>query len=248
MKSKQILSRIFGEADEVPRTARKPGQDLRDYPTYTIPEAAAYLAIPQRTLYRWISDDPLWRTAGIDEETHLLSFRDIAQSYFIEFIRHHAHTTTQKARMILERAKQETGSAYPLLHKNIKIVLRHVVFDRPAKGRLPRRVLDLNQYPQYMITDIVDLFATRFSRNRRGEMDRIFPWRFYTPGDESRPVTLDPNVLSGRLVITGTRIPVNVVWDRKEAGEEVPALAKDYGLTEKAITDALRHLALRKTA
>lgn len=225
---------------------RKPDQDLRDYPTYTIPEAAAYLAIPRRTLYHWVSDDPLWRTAGIDEDTRLLSFRDIAQSYFIEFIRHHTHTTHRNAREILERAKQETGTAYPLLNKNIKVVLNHVVYDR-KKGR-SRIIVDLSRYPQLMMSAVVDHFATRFIRNKRGEMAQIFPWRFYTPGDTSRPVTIDPDILSGRLIVTGTRIPVRVMWDRREAGEDVPTLARDYGLTEKIITDALRHLALRKAA
>jgi uncharacterized protein (DUF433 family)/DNA-binding transcriptional MerR regulator len=245
---KSVLWRVFRESDEVPRTPRKANQDLRDYPTYTIPEAAAYLAIPPRTLYHWVSDDPLWRSAGIDDETRLLSFRDIAQSYFIEFIRHHGGISGRKAREILQRAKQETQTAYPLLDKNIKVLFRHIVHDRPAKGRLPRHVVDLSQYPQLVIPQVVDLFATRFKRNRKGEMDQIFPWRFYKPGDESTPVTLDPQILSGRLVITGTRVPVKVVWERQNAGEDVPVLAKDYGLPEQAITDALRHLVLRKAA
>jgi uncharacterized protein (DUF433 family) len=230
------------------RTPRKPQQDLLDYPTYTITEASAYLAIPRRTLYRWVSDDPFWRTAGIDEQNHLLSFRDVAQSYFIEFIRHYTHTSTKKAREILELAKRETGNAYPLLDKDIKIVLSHVIYDRPARGRRRRQVVDLSQYPQYMISEVVDLFATRFNRNRKGEMVRIFPWRFYEPGDKSQPVTLDPDILSGRLVITGTRVPVRVVWERTQAGEKIPDLAEDYRLPEQSITDALRHLALPKAS
>jgi uncharacterized protein (DUF433 family) len=248
MKSKSIRSHFFSEGDELARTPRKPEQDLLDYPTYTITEAATYLAIPPRTLYRWVSEKPFWETAGIDEQTNLLSFRDIAQSYFIEFIRHHTRTSTKKAREILERAKAETGSPYPLLHKDVKVVLSHVVYDRPARGRRRRQVVDLSQYPQYMISEIVDLFATRFNRNKKGEMVQIFPWRFYTPGDKARPVSLDPDVLSGRLVITGTRIPARVVWERTQAGEKISDLALDYRLSEQSITDALRHLALRKAA
>lgn len=230
------------------RTPRKRGQDLRDYPTYTIPEAADYLAIPKRTLYHWVSDDPLWRSAGVDEESRLLSFRDVAQSYFIEFIRRQVGISGRKAREILQRARQETNTAYPLLDKNIKVLFKHIVHDRPAKGRIPRHVVDLSQYPQYVMSEVVDLFATRFIRNSKGEMQQIFPWRFYQRGDELRPVTLDPDILSGRLVITGTRIPVKVVWERERAGETLPDLANDYGLSEQAITDALRHLALPKAA
>lgn len=232
----------------MPRTARKLDQDLRDYPTYTISEAATYLAIPRRTLYHWISDEPLWTTAGAGGEMQLLSFRDVAQAYFIEFIRKHVGITGRKAREILKSARLETGARYPLLDKDIKVLFQHILLDRPAKGSKPRHVVDLSQHRQLVMAEVVDLFATRIARNRTGEMQQIFPWRFYTQGDQSRPVSLNPDILSGQLVITGTRIPVRVAWARHRAGETLPALAKDYRLPEKTISDALRHFALPKAA
>ena len=111
----------------MPRTARKLDQDLRDYPTYTISEAATYLAIPRRTLYHWISDEPLWTTAGAGGEMQLLSFRDVAQAYFIEFIRKHVGITGRKAREILKSARLETGARYPLLDKDIKVLFQQIL-------------------------------------------------------------------------------------------------------------------------
>lgn len=232
----------------MPRVPRKPNQELRDYPIYTVAEAATYLAMPKRTLYHWVSDDPLWaRTSGTDDL--LLSFQDLAQTFFVEFVRRHAHISVEKARGILLRAKEVTGSPYPLLDKNIKLLFRHIVHDRPARGRRKRQIVDLSQYPQYVIPDVVDLFAQRISRDRKGQLRAIFPWRHYAPGkNEDRPVSVNPEVLSGRLVVTGTRIPAQTIWERTRTGESVSTVADDYGISEKLVNDALRHLVLRKEA
>jgi hypothetical protein len=39
------------------KPTRKPGQDISSVPTYTIPEAAAFLAISSRTLFSWYEGD-----------------------------------------------------------------------------------------------------------------------------------------------------------------------------------------------
>jgi uncharacterized protein (DUF433 family) len=230
-------------------TPRSYEQDIRDYPVYTVPEAARYVGMSRRTLYSWLSDNPLWDTAGADYSVRLLSFKDLAQSHFIEFIRHHAKISAKKSREILKYAKLETNSPYPLLEANIKVLLGHILLDKPARNRIPRHVVDLSHHRQLMIGEVVDLYATRIKRNTKGELERLYPWRFWNREENARkPVTIDPNIMSGSLVVTGTRIPVDVLLNRKRAGESVPELAKDYGLTEEAVNDALRHLALRKAA
>jgi uncharacterized protein (DUF433 family)/DNA-binding transcriptional MerR regulator len=241
-----VLSGVFSEADNVPRIPRKPDQSLRYYPTYTVGEAATFLGIPQRTLYRWVSDNPIWESAGHEQELHLLSFYDMAQSYFLEFIRRYAHVSIRKAREILENAKSESGEPYPLLDKNIKVLFKHIIYDKPARGKHRRIVVDLSEHRQQVFENVVDLFATRFFRDRQGAMRRLFPWRLYEEGSQYHPVMIDPDVLSGRLVITGTRIPVNILWARKQADETIPDLARDYGISASVITDALRHLDVRQ--
>lgn len=229
-----------------PRTLK---QDLRDYPIYTLSEAARYLAMPRRTLYHWLSDKPLWDTAGANFDVTLLSFKDLAQSHFIEFIRLHAGVSMGKAREILRYAQLETKSPFPLLNKDIKVLFRHILLDNPARKKIPRHVVDLSQHRQLVIHEVVDLYATRIQRDKKGELEKLFPWRFWNREEDGRrPVSIDPNIMSGRLVVTGTRIPVEVLALRNRAGESVRDLSKDYGLPVEAIDDALRHLALRKKA
>ncbi|MGH9812790.1 MAG: DUF433 domain-containing protein [Candidatus Acidiferrales bacterium] len=49
-------------------------------------------------------------------------------------------------------------------------------------------------------------------------------------------------MMSGKLVITGTRIPVLVVLERAHSGEDIPDLARDYQLDQKLIRQALAHI------
>ena len=63
-----------------------------------------------------------------------------------------------------------------------------------------------------------------------------------TVEDKTRPVSISPLIMSGKLVITGTRIPVEDVVQRASEGETVASLAKDYRLSTDSIVEAMRHL------
>lgn len=231
------------------RVPRLPHQGLNDYPTYTIPEAAVYLGMPRSTLYSWVSYKRLWTPAGKSSNSvQLLSFKDLAQAHFIEFIRRHAGISMRKAKEILRNAQLETGSQYPLLNRDIKVLFRHILLDKPARGRVARHVVDLSQHRQLVMQHVVDMFATRVRRNRKGDLEQIYPWRLYRRGDRRRPVTIDPNIMSGRLVVTGTRVPARILVTRQQAGETINSMADDYGIETATIRQALRHLGLHKAA
>jgi uncharacterized protein (DUF433 family) len=101
------------------------------------------------------------------------------------------------------------------------------------------------------IPEVIGQFATRVEWDSRSQVARLFPWKHWTTEETNsakRPVSIDPQVLSGRLVITGTRVPAETVLARKLAGESVRHLAKDYRVPEQTIVDALRHLGLQQAA
>jgi uncharacterized protein (DUF433 family) len=56
------------------------------------------------------------------------------------------------------------------------------------------------------------------------------------------------HIMSGRLVVIGTRIPVTVLWGRKRAGVAVDEIAKDYGLDSGIVQQALTHIGIRQKA
>jgi uncharacterized protein (DUF433 family) len=60
-------------------------------------------------------------------------------------------------------------------------------------------------------------------------------------------IIIDPSIRSGRPVIRGTRVPVDIVVGRVAAGMSVQAVADEYEITEKDVYNALRYAAQRLT-
>lgn len=224
------------------RIPRQRGQSLRDYPTYTIPEAGIFLGIPERTLRRWVLDEPMWDIAGAGRDIPLLSFKDVAQVYYIELVRSHFGLSVTDARRVLELSRKEIKAEYPLLSKHVRTFFKHIILTKPPRGKQPRRDIDLSQSRQLAIAEVVDMFATRM-RREGADVQKLYPWRYWIPGKrEETPVTIDPEIMSGRLVVTGTRIPVQVLLSRKKAGEPIPEIALDYDLSIDDVNLAISHI------
>ena len=63
----------------------------------------------------------------------------------------------------------------------------------------------------------------------------------------STGIVIDPSIRSGRPVIRGTRVPVDIIVGRVAAGLSIQAVADEYGITEKDVYNALGYAAQRLT-
>jgi uncharacterized protein (DUF433 family) len=133
------------------------------------------------------------------------------------------------------------------LKQDIRYVWKRVLLYKPETKKKPRRVINLSSHSQYEIPEVSDLFATRI-RYSGGRIAQVFPWKGLSEQDHSKPVTIDPDIMSGKLVLTGTRIPADVIAERRLSGEEVSAIAKDYKVDPGAVERTLRHLGLLEAA
>jgi uncharacterized protein (DUF433 family) len=68
----------------------------------------------------------------------------------------------------------------------------------------------------------------------------LFPIGPNRANREERPIRISPLVAFGRPVLSGTRIPTLVVFDRFSAGESVRELAEDFGVPDEAVEEAVR--------
>lgn len=228
------------------KPVRRAGQDIRTLPTYTIPEAAVFLAIPRRTLASWYEgEDPILKASGKYGLAHLLSYRDIEESYRVYLLRERFKFSFQFLRCSMHNARRMFRSRHPLQRADaVKECLHDLVYDKPARGKRPRTVTSLGRKPgQEIIEEVANLFAERIESGRF-----IFPWRFAATDHLSRPVSMNPRIMSGRLVVIGTRIPVSVLWGRKRAGAKVDEIAADYGLDRGIVQQALTHIGIRQKA
>lgn len=225
---------------------RRPGQDIRTLPTFTIPEAAASLAISQRTLFSWYDgDDPILKPSLICGLVHLLSYRDMEEAYRVYLLRERFHFSFQFLRRSMRNARKMFRSQHPLQRADaIKECLHDLVYDKPARGASPRTVTSLGERPgQQLVEEVANMFAERIEAGRF-----IFPWRYAATDHQSRPVSMNPHIMSGRLVVIGTRIPVTVLWGRKRAGANSKEIAKDFGLDREVVDKALTHFGIRQKA
>ena len=239
---------IYGPGEEMLRNkpSRRPGQDLRTVPTYTIPEAAEFLAIRPRTMFSWYEgNEPILKASAVCGSIHLLSYRDIEEVYRVYLLRERFQFSLQFLKRSMRNARKMFRSQHPLQRADaVKECLQDLVYDKPARGNNPRTITSLGQKPgQQSIKEVVDMFAERIEP---GEF--IYPWRFASTDHQSRPVSMNPNIMSGRLVVVGTRIPVNTLLGSKRAGETIQQIANDYNLDPDVVEKALIHIGVRQKA
>lgn len=218
---------------------RMPGQALADLPTYTIPEAATFLAMRPSRLFEWYSGDtPILKASGRIRNIALLSFRDLEEAYKIYLLRTQHEKSLQYLRIAFKDAREKSGSEHPLLTHEID-VMKRLALILPGRGGRKRKAVTLGDpsVPDY-IPEVVKSWGVRISKQKH----EIFPWRYAAEDNQSTPVSMNPEVMSGRLVLTGTRIPVNMIWGRKLAGEDVEAIANDYRIDPHQVRQALAHI------
>jgi uncharacterized protein (DUF433 family) len=221
------------------KPVRQPLQPLVDLPTYTLPEAAAFLAMSSRTLFDWYAGEhPILKPSGYIRNIPLLSFRDLEELYKVYLLRSKHEKSLQYLRKAMHDARQKTKSDHPLVDHEIDVMERLALIV-PGRGKRKRRavVLGDDAVPDYF-PEVVKAWGVRISKKQNA----IFPWRFAADDDESTPVSMNPEVMSGRLVLTGTRIPVNVLWGRKLAGEKAEDIARDYRIDSHQVEQALAHV------
>lgn len=206
------------------------------------------MAMSPSKLSEWyVGDRPILRPSAIVRHVALLSFRDLEEAYKVHLLRSKHVMSLQYLRRALSEARDITGSQHPLLDHEIDVMNRLALII-PGRGRRKRRAITLgdNAVPDYF-PEAVKAWGVRISTGKKKE---ILPWRYAAEDNRSTPVSMNPEVMSGRLVLTGTRIPVNIIWGRRLAGEKVEEIAEDYRIDAHQVRQALAHIdkALPKVA
>jgi uncharacterized protein (DUF433 family) len=218
---------------------RAPKQLIAELPTYTIPEAAEFLAMTAARLYDWYAgDNPILKASGSIGNILLLSFRDLEEAYKVFLLRSKHYKSLQYLRKAMSDARDKTSSNHPLLTHEIDVMERLALIV-PGRGKRRRKAITLGDpYTPDYFPEVVKAWGVRISKTK----DEIFPWRYASVDDRSTPVSLNPEIMSGRLVMTGTRIPVHMLWGRMRTGERVEDIADDYRIDAVRVWQALAHI------
>ena len=218
--------------------------DPRAMPHYTSAEVARYLGIPQTTIQAWFygmttgtAANPRWFAPFLmPASDDLLSFYDMASAHVLLAMKKKG-VSSQDLRGIVEglRVDPRFDPRYPLLGRNFYLWGRNVVTKEAGK-----RLVRSRRGVQYGLRQILDKFLSRLDLDKDKMPLRIRPLRSIRERGKGF-IVIDPNVAVGRPVVRGTGIVAEIIAKRKKSGESVARLAKDYGITRRAVEEAIKY-------
>ena len=210
--------------------------DVRDFPRYSISEAAFYVRIPRTTLHAWVHGQDYTTRAGIhrtflplislaDKKNKFLSFYNLVEAHILR-------STTERGipfknvRKALDYVHETIPGKHPLLTHNFEtsgkeLFVTHLgaTINATARG-------------QRVMREILEKYLTLIPRDGRGLPIKVFPIN-------SKRLAIDPLFASGKPIVRDRGITASVLWGRNKSGESIPEIARDYGLTEIEVKEAI---------
>lgn len=218
--------------------------DVRYLPAYNVLEAAYYLRLPRSTVRSWIGKqkgfEPLIVPAQQEPFVNL-SFINLVEIYVLASIRREHKLSMPKVRKGLNFISKKFPSDNPLAEKDFET--DGLTFFLNEAG-----VTYDTSSGQMILADIVKQYMQRIGRDDQGNPTLLYPFSREGKPNEPKIILIDPKISFGRPVLSGTRIPVEIIAERYRAGESIPELVEDYECAEEHIKEAIRYELWRPAA
>lgn len=244
------------------------GSDPREVPLYGLQETAKYLKVNIATLTSWVrgrtyrlddGTEKFWEPAINlpDADKPLLSFFNLVEVHVLLGIRRIHNVRFPKVRTTLKYLEATFPDQRNPLATLEFWTDRFELFIKEAGD-----LICTSQRGQIVIEEAVRQYLHRIDRDVDLAPFRLYPFSseiLFSTDDkkrgpdilESQPksIVIDPLISFGRPTLAGTGIPTNVIAGRFAAGEKTGPTARDYGIEEAQIKEALRYEgALQKAA
>lgn len=218
-----------------------------DTPAYPASEAARILNLSVNTVRAWCFGQNYRSTTGAskrfqpviqpaDRKGRLLSFANLCELHVLSAIRRHHKIPLPKVRESVEYLRTKLAAARPLIdqqfHTNgIDLFVEHA-----------SRLLNVSRQGQEALRGDFQQALARIERDRQGSPIRLFPFSRTSLSDKEQPkaIVIDPRLSFGRPILSSVAIRTDVIVGRFRAGDSMMEMAKDYGVDEKEIEEALR--------
>jgi uncharacterized protein (DUF433 family) len=218
--------------------------DLRELPTYGIPEVVHYLQIPDITLRSWVVGRPYPTEKGTrffeplitppDPNQSLISFMNVVEIHVLDAIRRHHKIQLANIRQALRYIRRHFPSPHPLADQEFETDGLDLFIQKYGQ------LINISQSGQLAMRTLLEVHLQRIERDPQGLAVRLYPFTRKRQPDEPRLVVIDPYVSFGRPVLTSSGIATVVIAERYKAGESVDELADDYGRERLEIEEAIR--------
>jgi len=236
---------------------RRYQEDIRELPSYSITEAANYLAIPPSTLKSWFRGykgvtgrryPPMIKPA--DQDHLLLSFYNLAEAHILDAARRRG-VNTRRLRIAVGWTNENLPGPHPLLTHEFATAGRRMFVQK-----LERQTIEASRYGQVVelrLTPVLKKFLKTIIRGADFLPIEIHPIKPSTrkPTRTAKrkrtyvlesPLAINPKICSGRPIVKGTDVLASVLHHRFHANESASALAKDYGIEASEIYKVVKYL------
>ncbi|MET4106976.1 DUF433 domain-containing protein [Hymenobacter sp. UYP22] len=208
-------------------------------PLYSTRQVAHLTGLSATTVQTWTrAEDALVQPASADG----LSFLNLVEVHVLAAIRHQHGISLQRVRHAVQFVRQELQSENPLAQHQfetdgVDLFVRALEDDS--------MLINASRRGQLTIRELVEAYLRRIERAADGFPLRLFPVYGSTAGfvPEGLPslIAVDPTVAFGRPVLTENYVPVDVVVGLYRAGDSVQVIAGEYGVTARAVEEAIRY-------
>jgi uncharacterized protein (DUF433 family) len=212
-------------------------QDVREFPRYGVSEAAHYVRIPATTLHAWTKGQnyrlrngkqrkfkPLIQLA--DEKNGLLSFYNLVEAHILRFATVDRRIPMAGLRKALDFIQESFPGPHPLLTHEFETSGKELFIKALGK------TVNATAHGQGAMREMLKEYLKLIPRDAQGLPARVFPMN-------SRRLAIDPYFSSGKPIVRGRGISASVLWGRNRSGEDAAQIARDYGMSEGEVKEAI---------
>ncbi len=210
--------------------------DVREFPRYSISEAAFYVRIPSTTLRAWILGQDYIASPGVhrtfkplitlaDPKNKLLSFYNLVEAHILRSTTD-SGVPFKNIRKALDYIHETIPGPHPLLSHNFETSGKELFIQHLGA------TINASAHGQRVMREMLDKYLTLIPRDKHGLPAKVFPIN-------SRRLAIDPLFSSGKPIVRDRGITASVVWGRHKSGESPFQIAEDYGLTETEVREAI---------
>lgn len=217
--------------------------DPRTQPAYSLTEAARYLRLPSGTLRAWIVGRPYPTSIGqktspaivqpAQKQPPALSFWNLVEAHVLRALRTEHGVSAPDLRKALRFAEDELGIDRLLLRKDLLTDAGRIFLERYGQ------LVDLSNSGQLALRHALEAHLKRVEWDARRLPVRLYPFLSPDVALQDRPIAIDPRVAFGRPVVQRAGVSTRAIAERLDAGETVSDVARDYGLSDVEVEQAV---------
>ena len=211
--------------------------DIREFPRYSISEAALYVRVPTSTLSAWTRGQYYELASGhrrtfkplidlADKKNGLLSFYNLVEAHILRFTTEVRNLPLQSFRKALDFVQEAFPGSHPLLTHEFETSGKELFVT--ALGS----TLNATAHGQSVMRDILKQYLELIPRDAAGLPARVFP-------RNSKRLAIDPYFSSGKPIVRDRGITASVLWGRYKSGEDFAQIGNDYGISPSEVKEAI---------